>query len=145
MVKKLLIFALTLLLSSTAFSQHVTQKTNNRSVIDTCVIVLTCDQARAVAVDLKKGDSAIVELDLVWELLAMTENKVLAQNEIINALWIKDQNYQQQINLYIKKEENYQFMVDGLQKDLKKKKLGTKVLGVAVAILGTYTLVTLVP
>lgn len=87
----------------------------------------------------------MAELNLVWDLLAMTENKVLAQNEMINAFQIKEQNYQQQINLYVKKEENYQFIVNGLEKDIKRKNLGTKILGVAVAILGTYTVITLVP
>lgn len=127
---------ITLLLSLTASSQTVTNKT-----IDTCKVVLSCETARKIAVDLVQGDSAKAELGLTQELLKQTEQKVVAQDTIIKSYVVKTQVYEQQINLYTEKEEKYKQVVFGLQEDKRKLKTGIKILGVTVGILTITTVI----
>ena len=74
----------------------------------------------------------------------MTEDKTRAQAAIIESYRIKESNYEMQINLYQKKEETYNIMVKGLEKDVKRAKTKTKILTGAVGILGTYFIVSLI-
>ena len=99
---KLLVFIL--LTSLTSFSQTTT---NNKSVIDTCNVIISCDVARKVISDITKGDSIQVELATAQDLLEIAEAKITADDEIIGSHIIREQNYNQQINLYEKKENHY--------------------------------------
>ena len=99
---KLLVFIL--LTSLTSFSQTTT---NNKSVIDTCNVIISCDVARKVISDITKGDSIQVELATAQDLLEIAEAKITVDDEIIGSHIIREQNYNQQINLYEKKENHY--------------------------------------
>ena len=99
---KLLVFIL--LTSLTSFSQTTT---NNKSVIDTCNVIISCDVARKVISDITRGDSIQVELATTQDLLEIAEAKITADDEIIGSHIIREQNYNQQINLYEKKENHY--------------------------------------
>ena len=99
---KLLVFIL--LTSLTSFSQTTT---NNKSVIDTCNVIISCDVARKVISDINRGDSIQVELATAQDLLEIAEAKITADDEIIGSHIIREQNYNQQINLYEKKENHY--------------------------------------
>ncbi|CAB4138478.1 hypothetical protein UFOVP331_62 [uncultured Caudovirales phage] len=99
---KLLVFIL--LISLTSFSQTTT---NNKSVIDTCNVIISCDVARKVISDITRGDSIQVELATAQDLLEIAEAKITADDEIIGSHIIREQNYNQQINLYEKKENHY--------------------------------------
>ena len=99
---KLLVFIL--LTSLTSFSQTTT---NNKSVIDTCNVIISCDVARKVISDITRGDSIQVELATAQDLLEIAEAKITADDEIIGSHIIREQNYNQQINLYEKKENHY--------------------------------------
>lgn len=124
-----------LLLASLAiFSQSATNK-------DTCKIVLSCATAKKVALDIARGDSALAELKEVQEQLALTKKTVKYQHNVIDAYALKEQNYQEQINLYLKKESNYKEVVCGLEKDTRRLKTTVKVLGFSVTITGTTALI----
>ena len=99
---KLLVFVL--LTSLTSFSQTTT---NNKSVIDTCNVIISCDVARKVISEINRGDSVQVELATAQDLLEIAEAKITADDEIIGSYIIREQNYNQQINLYEKKENHY--------------------------------------
>jgi hypothetical protein len=99
---KLLVFIL--LTSLTSFSQTTT---NNKSVIDTCNVIISCDIARKVISDINRGDSVRVELATAQDLLEIAEAKITADDEIIGSYIIREQNYNQQINLYKNKENHY--------------------------------------
>ena len=99
---KLLVFIL--LTSLTSFSQTTT---HNKSVIDTCNVIISCDVARKVISDITRGDSIQVELATAQDLLEIAEAKITADDEIIGSHIIREQNYNQQINLYEKKENHY--------------------------------------
>ena len=103
-LQKYKLLAFILLTSLTSFSQTTT---NNKSVIDTCNVIISCDVARKVISDITKGDSIQVELATAQDLLEIAEAKITADDEIIGSHIIREQNYNQQINLYEKKENHY--------------------------------------
>ena len=103
-LQKYKLLAFILLTSLTSFSQTTT---NNKSVIDTCNVIISCDVARKVISDITRGDSIQVELATAQDLLEIAEAKITADDEIIGSYIIKEQNYSQQINLYEKKENHY--------------------------------------
>jgi len=102
-LQKCKLLAITLLTSLTSFSQTTT---NNKSVIDTCKVIISCDVARKVIIDIAKGDSIKVELATAQDLLEIAEAKIIADDEIIESHIIKEQNYNQQIDLYKEKENH---------------------------------------
>ena len=103
-LQKYKLLAFILLTSLTSFSQTTT---NNKSVIDTCNVIISCDVARKVISDITRGDSIQVELATAQDLLEIAEAKITADDEIIGSHIIREQNYNQQINLYEKKENYY--------------------------------------
>ena len=103
-LQKYKLLAFILLTSLTSFSQTTT---NNKSVIDTCNVIISCDVARKVISDINRGDSIQVELATAQDLLEIAEAKITADDEIIGSHIIREQNYNQQINLYEKKENHY--------------------------------------
>ena len=103
-LQKYKLLAFILLTSLTSFSQTTT---NNKSVIDTCNVIISCDVARKVISDITRGDSIQVELATAQDLLEIAEAKITADDEIIGSHIIREQNYNQQINLYEKKENHY--------------------------------------
>ena len=103
-LQKYKLLAFILLTSLTSFSQTTT---NNKSVIDTCNVIISCDIARKVISDITRGDSIQVELATAQDLLEIAEAKITVDDEIIGSHIIREQNYNQQINLYEKKENHY--------------------------------------
>ena len=103
-LQKYKLLAFILLTSLTSFSQTTT---NNKSVIDTCNVIISCDVARKVISDINRGDSIQVELATAQDLLEIAEAKITADDEIIGSHIVREQNYNQQINLYEKKENHY--------------------------------------
>ena len=103
-LQKYKLLAFILLTSLTSFSQTTT---NNKSVIDTCNVIISCDVARKVISDITRGDSIQVELATAQDLLEIAEAKITADDEIIGSHIVREQNYNQQINLYEKKENHY--------------------------------------
>ena len=103
-LQKYKLLAFILLTSLTSFSQTTT---NNKSVIDTCNVIISCDVARKVISDITRGDSIQVELATAQDLLEIAEAKITVDDEIIGSHIIREQNYNQQINLYEKKENHY--------------------------------------
>lgn len=107
-MKKLTLLTLTLFLNFSSFSQIDTTGSK--------VVVLREDIARKVAVDLVKGDAAIVELESTRNLVKILEQKVELKDKIIEAQNLRVDNLnasrsvlQQQIevnNLYIKTLQN---------------------------------------
>jgi len=119
------------------FSQTVT---NNKSVIDTCKVTIPCEIARKVAVDIVRGDSARAELAVTQDLLKVVEGKVVVKDQIIDSYVTKEQNYNQQINLYKEKENYYTQIVTGLEGDNKKLKKKVGLLRAASSVLLVTTL-----
>jgi len=90
---------------------------------------------RQIMKDLLSGDEAKLQLNLSDSLLVLTENKVKVQENIINEMKLKEENYLKQIDSEkekLKISENY---AKQLEKDLKKEKVKNKftsILSVAV-------------
>jgi hypothetical protein len=121
------VFALfiTLLLSSTAFSQAGT-------------VTLSHQTARRVAIDLISYDSTKTALQITTSVLEMSEHKSRMKDSIIKSNEFKENIFRQQITLYKEKEETYQSMVTTLKLDLAKQKAKTKLIsGVAGAAIVT--------
>ena len=95
-------------------------------------MVIPCEIAQKIAIDLVSGDSAKAELILTQDALSQTDQKVVQQQTIINTYSEKESLYKQEINLYLQKEEKYSTMVTGLEKSNKRLRVGVKVLGVSV-------------
>ena len=72
----------------TAFSQTDTRIKNPN---DTCKTIITCDQAKRIVVDLLKGDSAIVELQITQKLLAQVKEQSAVKDADYDALNYKFQ------------------------------------------------------
>jgi hypothetical protein len=109
MLKKLKILLPILLLSSIVFSQ----KDTNRICFDYSI-------AKKIAVDLVKGDSAIVELSYTKELVLMLDKKSQYQDSIIKNFEAKDANYILQIQNYIKIDKEQYSIISGLENDVNK-------------------------
>ena len=133
MVDKLKILLITLLLSSTSFSQT-----------DTSKLCLDYSVAKQVAIDLVRGDSAIAELEQTSILVDQLTFKTTQQDSIINVYKDKDANCLSQINNYNKIREQHTIMVNGLEKDIESIKRENKNLRKATTLLGAGFLGVLV-
>ena len=133
MVDKLKILLITLLLSSTSFSQK-----------DTSKLCLDYSVAKQVAIDLVKGDSALAELEQTNSLVDQLTFKTIQQDSIINVYKDKDANCLSQINSYNKIREQHTIMVNGLEKDIESIKRENKNLRKATTLLGAGFLGVLV-
>ena len=133
MVDKLKILLITLLLSSTSFSQK-----------DTSKLCLDYKVAKQVEIDLVRGDSAIAELEQTNLLVDQLTFKTTQQDSIINVYKDKDANCLSQINNYNKIREQHTIMVNGLEKDIESIKRENKNLRKATTLLGAGFLGVLV-
>jgi hypothetical protein len=106
---------ITLLVSSTAFSQ-------------TGTVTLSYSVAKKVALDLVSYDSTKEALGLTTKVLEMTEDKCRMKDSIIKSNEFKAGLFRQQITMYEAKEESYQKMVSTLKLDLAKQRAKTKLL-----------------
>ena len=135
--KKLMLLISLVMMSLNVFSQNDT----NTSLKDSTKIQLTKPVAKLVIKDLIQFDGLGSEMEAMQLVLTETNNKLLAQTDLVTNL------KQQIINLEsISQEQNNQMalskeLTDRLQTDLKKQKLknkvtmGAGVIGVVAAVL----------
>jgi hypothetical protein len=97
-----------LILSSSSFSQTVTDK-----------ICFSHDKARAIAIDLTRGDSAIAELKIVNKMVWQLNEKINAKDSTINIYVSKEKNYLKQVADYEKIVTVQDTVIKGLEKDVK--------------------------
>ena len=96
-----------LILSSNSFSQTVTDK-----------ICFSHDKARAIAIDLTRGDSAIAELKVVNKMVWQLNEKIDAKDSTINIYIAKEKNYLKQVADYEKIVTVQDTVIKGLEKDV---------------------------
>ena len=96
-----------LILSSKSFSQTVTDK-----------ICFSHDKARAIAIDLTRGDSAIAELKVVNKMVWQLNEKIDAKDSTINIYIAKEKNYLKQVADYEKIVTVQDTVIKGLEKDV---------------------------
>jgi len=97
-----------LILSSSSFSQTVTDK-----------ICFSHDKARAIAIDLSRGDSAIAELKVVNKMIWQLNEKIDSKDSTINIYISKETNYLKQVADYEKIVPVQDTVIKGLEKDVK--------------------------
>lgn len=125
-MNKVKLLIVSLLLSSIAFSQSVT---------DTSKLVISYPVAKMIARDLIKGDSAIALLQLKETELSLVQKKVISKDSVISIFKLKESNYVQQVNGERQKVEGWQESYRLLQKEnknLKVKYRFTKILSYAI-------------
>jgi len=103
-----------LLLSSTVFSQSVT---------DTSKLQISYPIAKMIVKDLVKGDSALALLKVKEDQLALTEKKVVIKDSIISLYKSKELNYLSQVNNEMVKVEGWQKQYSELYKQHRKLKV----------------------
>ena len=103
-----------LLLSSTVFSQSVT---------DTSKLQLSYPIAKMIVKDLVKGDSALALLKVKEDELILVEKKVVAKDSIISTYKRKELNYLSQVNNETAKVEGWQKQYSDLYKQHRKLKV----------------------
>ena len=96
-----------LILSSSSFSQTVTDK-----------ICFSHDKARAIAIDLTRGDSAIAELKVVNKMVWQLNEKIDAKDSTINIYIAKEKNYLAQTATFEKAMAVQDEVIKGLEKDV---------------------------
>ncbi len=96
-----------LILSSSSFSQTVTDK-----------ICFSHDKARAIAIDLTRGDSAIAELKVVNKMVWQLNEKIDAKDSTISIYVSKEKNYIKQVADYEKIVTVQDTVIKGLEKDV---------------------------
>ena len=96
-----------LILSSSSFSQTVTDK-----------ICFSHDKARAIAIDLTRGDSAIAELKVVNKMVWQLNEKIDAKDSTINIYIAKEKNYLKQVADYEKIVTVQDTIIKGLEQDV---------------------------
>jgi hypothetical protein len=107
MATKLKILLVLLILSSSSFSQTVTDK-----------ICFSHDKARAIAIDLTRGDSAIAELKVVNKMVWQLNEKIDAKDSTISIYVSKEKNYLKQVADYEKIVTVQDTVIKGLEKDV---------------------------
>jgi hypothetical protein len=107
MATKLKILLVLLILSSSSFSQTVTDK-----------ICFSHDKARSIAIDLTRGDSAIAELKVINKMVWQLNEKIDVKDSIINIYISKEKNYIEQTATYEKVMAVQDEVIKGLEKDV---------------------------
>jgi len=97
-----------LILSSSSFSQTVTDK-----------ICFSHNKARAIAIDLTRGDSAIAELKVINKMVWQLNEKIDAKDSTISIYVSKEKNYLKQVADYEKIVTVQDTVIKGLEKDVK--------------------------
>ncbi len=123
MKRKLKILLSILLLSLTAFSQ-----------IDTSKVCIPTHKARLIAADLLRGDSAIAELKSSQFIIKQLRTKLEVKENIINTYVVLDQKNDKIMEAYRQKEDKYEYIVAGLERDVKRYKRRVKILGVTCGV-----------
>lgn len=125
-MKKVKLLITSLLISSIAFSQIVT---------DTSKITLTYPIAKRIAIDLISGDSAKAILKQKEIELSLVEKKVVYKDSVISIFKIKETNYINQVRSEQQKIEGWQQSYELLRKENRKIKVKsrfTKILSYAI-------------
>jgi uncharacterized protein YlaN (UPF0358 family) len=116
-MKKVKLLITSLLISSIAFSQTVT---------DTSKITLTYPIAKRIALDLISGDSAKAILKQKEVELTLVEKKVVYKDSIISIFKIKETNYINQVRSEQQKIEGWQQSYELLRKENRKIKIKSR-------------------
>jgi hypothetical protein len=120
-MKKLLLLAVTLTFSLTAFSQIATDTTTTTNVKSIPVTVL-----KMIVKDLMAGDSAKSILKLTELQLKETENKVSLKDSVISVMKTKEINYNEIISVGKEKYKIQEDYSKSLEKALRKEKVKNK-------------------
>ena len=116
-MKKVKLLITSLLISSIAFSQTVT---------DTSKITLTYPIAKRVALDLISGDSAKAMLKQKEIELSLVEKKIVYKDSIISIFKIKETNYINQVRSEQQKIEGWKQSYELLRKENRKLKVKSR-------------------
>jgi uncharacterized protein YlaN (UPF0358 family) len=116
-MKKVKLLITSLLISSIAFSQTVT---------DTSKITLTYPIAKRIALDLISGDSAKAILKQKEVELSLVEKKLVYKDSIISLFKIKETNYINQVRSEQQKIEGWQQSYELLRKENRKIKIKSR-------------------
>jgi hypothetical protein len=116
-MKKVKLLITSLLISSIAFSQTVT---------DTSKITLTYPIAKRIALDLISGDSAKAILKQKEIELSLVEKKIVYKDSIISIFKIKETNYINQVRSEQQKIEGWQQSYELLRKENRKIKVKSR-------------------
>ena len=107
MATKLKILLVLLTLSSNSFSQTVTDK-----------ICISHDKAKAIAIDLTRGDSAIAELKVINKLVWQLNKKIDVKDSTLSIYVTKETNYLKQVSLHEKTVAIQDTIIKDLEKDV---------------------------
>ncbi len=81
-------------------------------------ICFSHDKARAIAIDLTRGDSAIAELKVVNKMVWQLNEKIDAKDSTINIYIAKEKNYLKQVADYEKIVTVQDTIIKGLEQDV---------------------------
>jgi hypothetical protein len=98
-------------------------------------ICFPVEEAKLIAADLVRGDSAMAELKTTQNLLSLSNDKIKYLEGINESLALKNDYYKEEIVLYNQKEDKYKYIVTGLEKNNRKLGVKVKVLGFSVSVL----------
>lgn len=112
MVKKLMVLVLSIMASSSVFSQNVTTTTE--------YISIPVPTVKKITIDLLKGDSAFAQLELSNRMISELQSKNVLQGNIIFNYEKKEQNYLTVVTELEKKISIYQTELKTTQKELRK-------------------------
>ena len=87
-----------------------------------------------IAADLLRGDSAIAELKSSQFIIKQLRTKLDVKENTIASYVILDKTNNEMISMYKQKEEKYEYIVTGLEHDVKRYKRRIKVLGVTFGV-----------
>jgi len=87
-----------------------------------------------IAADLLRGDSAIAELKSSQFIIKQLRTKLEVKENIIASYIVLDKTNSEMISMYKQKEEKYEYIVTGLERDVKRYKRRIKVLGVTCGV-----------
>jgi len=107
MIKNLGTLVLTLLLSSTTFSQKDTNK-----------ICFDYKTAQKIAEDLTKGDAAVEELKKTQKLVGQLQETIVRKDSVINDYKAKDSICDQQNKINLEAKNKQTNVIIGLEKDV---------------------------
>lgn len=97
--------------------------------------------AKKIAIDLVRGDSAKAELEKTKQLVSILEEKNATNERLVMSYVSKVSNYTTQIDLYKKKESEYNKIVIGLEKDAIKIRKTNKYFKISVGVLSVTTVI----
>lgn len=82
-----------------------------------------------------QGDSAKAELKITKQLLTQYSETINTQERMLKSYVLKSKVYEDQIDLFEKKEINYQGIIKQAERDNKKLTNSTKALGISAGVL----------